>query len=313
MHLQGWTALIAKAWFCDGNSRGFHLPHQNLSRVQRNSAKLRDLYTYPRPRSLDHLPSGPPIASQTCAAHLKFETPLRMPNFARSCTQSEAKALNSHGSENGDEEEAQPKRLFQRRSWSQASPASSSSSSSSASASSSPPGPSAVPAAAGKSSRSSGSRENKRASRYGSSSGTALPPPHAAAAAASAIGSAGVRGRADTRGADDGPATGRPPAAVGRPSRAETPSPPPSAPAGRLADRIRTLRERCCLGLGVEAFEKAYGYLKARRVVKRGAPILSALQSFERTYVVFDKLRLVSCISMSLAVVEQTTFRWIGS
>lgn len=40
------------------------------------------------------------------------------------------------------------------------------------------------------------------------------------------------------------------------------PSPPPSAPTGRLADRIRTLRERCRLGLGAETFERAYRYLK---------------------------------------------------
>lgn len=47
-------------------------------------------------------------------------------------------------------------------------------------------------------------------------------------------------------------------------SRESSPSPPPSAPTGRLADRIRSLRERCRLGLGAETFERAYRYLKVR-------------------------------------------------
>lgn len=59
-------------------------------------------------------------------------------------------------------------------------------------------------------------------------------------------------------------------AAAARAPRAEfSPSPPPSAPAGRLADRIRTLRERCCLGLGEGTFERAYRYLKVGSSTKR--------------------------------------------
>ena len=50
-----------------------------------------------------------------------------------------------------------------------------------------------------------------------------------------------------------------------------SPSPPPCTPTGRLADRIRTLRERCRLGLGADAFERAYLYLKVR------FPFLSSL------------------------------------
>lgn len=41
-------------------------------------------------------------------------------------------------------------------------------------------------------------------------------------------------------------------------------SPPPAAPTGRLADRIRVLRERCHQGLGEATFERAYRYLKVR-------------------------------------------------
>lgn len=40
------------------------------------------------------------------------------------------------------------------------------------------------------------------------------------------------------------------------------PSPPPSVPTGKLADRIRMLRERCQLGLGTDTFDRAYRYLK---------------------------------------------------
>lgn len=47
-------------------------------------------------------------------------------------------------------------------------------------------------------------------------------------------------------------------------------SPSPRAPTGRLADRIRALRERCYLGLGADTFERAYRYLKVQKGGGRG-------------------------------------------
>lgn len=184
--------------------------------------------------------------------------------ITRRTTQSEAKALYGHGGvrNNGNGDKAQPKKLFQRRSSSQASTDSSSSSSSSSSASSSV----VAGAAAAKSNRTSGARESKRASRR-SGGNSALPPPHATSTPSSTPSGSGAgtdtRGKAETRATDNPSVAATPPPAAGvRPPRTRTPSPPPSAPAGRLADRIRTLRERCCLGLGADAFERAYGYLK---------------------------------------------------
>lgn len=43
-------------------------------------------------------------------------------------------------------------------------------------------------------------------------------------------------------------------------------SPPPPPPTGRLADRIRVLRERCHQGLGSATFERAYRYLKVMMI-----------------------------------------------
>ena len=235
----------------------------------------------PSKSSLARPPARPPN-QQTHPSHYRSPilplpctdgTAANNTDFSRrhTATQSEAKALYGHGGVSNNEGDAQPKRLFQRRSSSQASRDSSSSSSSSSSPSSVPS--SAVPeAAAGKSNRTTGAREKKRASRR-SGSNSALPPPHAPPAPASTTSStgtgtdSGTRGRAEARAGNNGlgAATPPPPTAV-KPPRARTPSPPQSAPAGRLADRIRTLRERCCLGLGADAFERAYGYLKVTRV-----------------------------------------------
>ncbi|CAM9506541.1 unnamed protein product, partial [Ectocarpus fasciculatus] len=199
--------------------------------------------------------------------------------YDQSQLESEAKALNGHsgmryddGSTNkNDNDVGKPEKLFQRRyppPASQASP-----SPCPASAGSAPDLPhtagsttaNAV-AAAGKNSQRSGTRESKRSSRLTpprADSGGEPPAPRLPHhGAASGTSDTGALGRPETRTVGTVSAAA---AAVERPPRAESsPSPPPTAPAGRLADRIRTLRERCCIGLGTDAFERAYGYLKAQ-------------------------------------------------
>lgn len=198
---------------------------------------------------------------------------------ARQHSQSEAKALNGHSGMRNDDDNTnknddnvgKPEKLFQRR---YPPPASQASASPCPASASSAPDPAhtaesttAHAVAAGKNSQRSGTRENKRSSRLtppraDSSGGPPAPRlPHDGAA--SGTSDTGTRGRPEMRAVGTVSAAA---AAVERPPRAESsPSPPPTAPAGRLADRIRTLRERCSLGLGADAFERAYGYLKVRR------------------------------------------------
>lgn len=153
---------------------------------------------------------------------------------------SEARALSGHGAPNDDLRDAQPKTLQRHSSLrdNRAPPAY--------------PSPAAPPARPGlavekgsRGSRGGSARESKRLSRQ---------------PASSSAGDVLERGRSQARRHEAGlPTT----AAAMSPRRVEfSPSPPPSAPAGRLADRIRTLRERCCVGLGQGTFERAYRYLK---------------------------------------------------
>ncbi|CAB1109677.1 unnamed protein product [Ectocarpus sp. CCAP 1310/34] len=202
--------------------------------------------------------------------------------YDQSQLESEAKALNGHSgmhydddsTNKNDNDVGKPEKLFQRRYPQPASQASSSSCPASASA----PDPAhtaesttANVVAAGKHSQRSGTRESKRSSRLTPAradvSGETPTPRLPHHGAASGTNDTGTHGRPETRTVGTVSAAA---AAVERPPRAESsPSPPPTAPAGRLADRIRTLRERCCLGLGADAFERAYGYLKEDRVVSR--------------------------------------------
>ncbi|CAM9395099.1 unnamed protein product [Ectocarpus sp. 12 AP-2014] len=198
--------------------------------------------------------------------------------YDQSQLESEAKALNGHSgmrydddsTNKNDNDVGKPEKLFQRRYPPPESQASASPCPASASSAPDPAhtaeGTTANAVAAGKHSQRSGTRESKRSSRFTPAradiSGELPAPRHPHHGAASDTNDTGTRGRPETRTVGTVSAAA---AAVERSPRAESsPSPPPTAPAGRLADRIRTLRERCCRGLGADAFESAYGYLKAQ-------------------------------------------------
>ncbi|CAM9898204.1 unnamed protein product, partial [Ectocarpus sp. 8 AP-2014] len=198
--------------------------------------------------------------------------------YDQSQLESEAKALDGlsgmryddDSTNKNDNDVGKPEKLFQRR---YPPPASQTYASPCPASASSAPDPAhtaesttAHSVAAGKNSQRSGTRESKRSSRLtpprADSSGEPPAPRLPHQGAASGTSDTDTRGRSETCTVGTVSAAV---AAVERPPRAESsPSPPPTAPAGRLADRIRTLRERCCLGLGADAFERAYGYLKAQ-------------------------------------------------